>query len=170
MRQLFIAIIILVLLCSAHAYSKDAIYIDKKYGFSIEYPEQYRVLKNYKNAPLVILFPVKKLFSLFNSNVAITVTTARPSKKSLEDIVDIYFKYDKTVSDRKEVSINRIKFISITQTQKKSLWFFKLNIKLHHLIAVRKKRIYTITYSADTNVYDKYAKEAEKIMRSIRFL
>lgn len=167
MKRVFFTVPVVLLLFLAAGYAEETEYTDKKYGFSITYPSSYRVIKNYRGVPIIIFLPRSSFF--FNDNIAISVTSARPVDRSLEELVDIYFKYDKTVSEKKEVLINDIKFLSVVQAQTKQFWFFKFNLKLHHLITIRGTRIYTITYTAAAHNYDKYIEETEKIMKSFRF-
>lgn len=168
MKKVFFITLLIFLLFLETAYAEDTTYLNKGYGFSIAYPSNYRVLKNLRGAPLIIFFPGKSFF--FNNSILVSVSGTGAGEKSIEEYLNIYFKYDKTVSEKKEVLINGIRFLSVVQTQRKSLWFLEYNIKLYHLFTVRGTKVYTITYAADEDSFSKYLKEAKKIMESFKFI
>jgi hypothetical protein len=146
----------------------ETTYKDDKYGFTISYPSGLRAIKNYQpNVPLTILLQPKSIF--FNNQIIVTVSNIRPSSKSTEEMIDIVFKYDRTVEERKDVTNNGIKFTSVIQTQERKILFFPLRLKLYHLIAAKGNRIYTITYIATQDSFNSQLEEAKSVMHSFKF-
>lgn len=163
-KIIFLSILLLILFSSIQVYSDDTTYIDKKYGFSITYPSNYYVLKNYKELLLLIYFPRMSFFGI--SYVSIVAKRAGAAAGSAEKVIDIYFKYSKSVSEKKYVTINDTNFLSVIMAQKK----FFFNIKQHHLITTKGNYIYIITYTALLDTFDRHLDRAKEIMHSFRFL
>lgn len=175
MKRLSSALVIIIFLLTISAclipgaaHAEDSVYTDQRYGFSIRYPSGCRTLINYRGSALIIV--LAKVSPFFTNNVIVTVAKGSSMGRPLEELIDIYFKYDGTVSEKKKVTINNIKFLSVVQTQTKSFWFFKLKLKLYHLIAVKGNRMYTITYNATPDSYDKYLALAKKTMHTFKFI
>jgi len=175
MKKLYPVLVLLICLFQAHncifpedAHGREKAYVDKKYGFSIAYPSELRILPSQKGAQLTIM--LAKVSPFLSNNIIISVAGGRSTGRPLEELVDIYFKYDRTVSEKKEVTINGIKFLSVVQTLSKSFWFIKLRFKLYHLITVKGNRIYTITYNATPETFDRYLPLAKSIMHTFKFI
>jgi len=175
MKKLYPVLVLLICLFQAHncifpkhAYGSNKVYIDKKYDFSITYPSGLRILPNQKGAQLIIM--LAKVSPFLSNNIIVSVARGRTTGRPLEELVDIYFKYDRTVLEKKEVTINGIKFLSVVQTLSKSFWFIKLRFKLYHLITVKANRIYTITYNATPETFDRYLPLAKSIMHTFKFM
>lgn len=166
MKRICFILLLIFLFSQVQAYAEDAIYTDEKYGFSIAYPLNCRALKNYRGALITIFFPKISFFDFFNGAISINVRSVRSADRPLEELVDIYFKYSKSVLEKEKVIINDIKFLSVIQTQKMFLW----NLKLHHLITVKGTKIFSITYIATVNNYDKHINKAKDIMHTFKFV
>ncbi|GAG82016.1 unnamed protein product, partial [marine sediment metagenome] len=166
MKKISFILLFLLLLSYAHAYAEDTTYTDEKYNFSITYPSDYRVFENYKGAAITVFFPKQGFFSFFNGYVNVIAKSTRPTTRPTEELIDIYFKYDKTVLKKEQVKINDIDFLSVVQT--KRMFFF--NLKVYILITVKGTKIYTLTYINTANNYDKHIDKAKQIMHSFRFV
>lgn len=166
MKRTSFVLLFLLILLHTQAYAEDTTYTDDKYGFSITYPSNYRTFKNFKGAPITVFFPKGGFFNFFNGYVNVVAKSTKPTHRPTEELIDIYFKYDKTVLKREQVVINDIDFLSVVQTKR----MFFLNLKLYILITVKGTKIYTITYANTTNNYEKYIDKAKDIMHSFRFV
>lgn len=167
MKNLGLTIFCIAVFLINAAFAQESTYTDDKLGFSITYPSGYRVLKNYqKNVPLLIFLPSRTM--IFNDYIAINITNVRLLSRPIEELIDINFKYDKTVLEKKDMVINGIKFITVTQTQTQKILFFNLKLKLYHIICFKGAKIYTITYTATAETFDKNLDQAKKIMYSFR--
>lgn len=149
--------------------SRDIAYEDKQYGFSIAYPSNFQTVKNHQGARIVILLPQKLSKGFYRDNIVVSVNSIQLAGRTADEIIDIYFKYDGTVLDRNEITINGTRFFSIVQTHTRSFWFFRLNLKIHHLITERGAMLYTISYSALIDNYDKNIAKAKQIMHTFKF-
>lgn len=158
-------LLLLILIQTATVFAEDITYIDKKYGFSITYPSEFRFSKDASKGYIVLAFP-KKDFSLYADNITVIASHTTPSCHSAEEIIDIYFKYSKSVIKREKILINGINFLSVIQTQK----MFFLNLKQYHLITTKGTKIYTITYAATIENYDKFLDKAKQIMHTFKFI
>jgi hypothetical protein len=147
----------------------DTIYTDEQYGFSISLPSGFQTVKNHKGARIVIVFPQKLSRGFYRDNIAVSISSIQRANKTADEIMDIYFKYDGTVLGRKEMFINGTRFFSIEQTHTRSFWFFKLRIKLLHLIAEKGTMLYTVSYSATTDNYDRNINKAKQVMHTFKF-
>ncbi|UCH12922.1 MAG: hypothetical protein JSW18_03015 [Candidatus Omnitrophota bacterium] len=166
MKKTSFILLFLLLLSYAHAYAEDTTYTDEKYNFYITYPSDYRTFENFKGASITVFFPKQGFFDFFNGYVSVIAKSTRPTSRPTGELIDIYFKYDKTVSGKEQVKINDIDFLSVVQTKK--MFFFDL--KLYILITVKGTKMYTITYINTADNYDKCIDKAKQIMHSFRFL
>ena len=150
-KKIFVIVLFLSLfLLQTQAYAEDTTYTDEKYGFSITYPSNYRTFKNFKGASITIFFPITGFFNLFNGYVSVSGQSVKPTTRPIEELIDIQFKYSKSVQKKENVIINGIKFLSVVQSRKMAFW----KLKLHHLITVKGTRVYTITYANTAKNYD----------------
>ena len=166
MKKVYFVLLFVLFFLAAQVYAEDIIYTDEKYDFSITHSSNYRVFKNFKGTSITVFFPSAGLFNFFNGNVSVAVKSTKPTRRPMEELIDIYFKYDKTVLEREQVKINNIDFFSVVQTKK--MFFFDL--KLYILITVKGTKVYTITYVNTVRNYDKYTDKAKEIMHSFRFV
>lgn len=166
MKKIYFILLFLLLLFHTQSYAEDTTYTDQKYNFSITYPSDYRVFKNFKGVAITVFFPREDFFNLFNGYVNVVAKSIRPSHRPTEELIDIYFKYDKTVLQKEQVKINDIDFLSVVQTKR----MFLFNLKLYILLTAKGTKIYTITYANTANNYDKHMDKAKQIMHSFKFL
>lgn len=166
MKKISFILLFLLLFLHTQARAEDTTYTDEKYNFSITYPSDYRTFENYKGAAITVFFPKQGFFNFFNGYVSVIAKSTRPTSRPTEELIDIYFKYDKTVLKKEQVKINDIDFLSVVQTKK--MFFF--NLKIYILITVKGTKIYTITYINTANNYEKCIDKAKQIMHSFRFV
>lgn len=162
MKRLSFILLSLLLFC-VQAFAEDATYINEKYGFSITYPSNRRIIKNYSDILLSIFLPSTSFFD--RTFVNITAKSTAVSDRSPEEIADIYFKYSKSVQERKYITINGTKFLSVVWLRR----IFFLNLKQYLLITSKGTKTYIMSYTATINNYDKHINEAKEIMHSFRF-
>jgi len=171
MKKIIIAITIALFISANTAFAENITYEDKKFNFSISYPSNFRSMKNFKGARLAIIFPIKSFMGFLKVNaLTVTATTVKRTDRPLEELIEINYKYDGTVIDKGEVIINDIKFFSVLQRKEQSFWFFKLNLKLYNLIAIRGSTIYAISYAGLSDTFDNNIDAAKKIMQTFKFV
>ena len=173
MKRLTTSLILLVILClsvcSEEILALDTTYHNEKYGFSLTYPDTYKITKNQKNIALIIYLP-QKGFKIYPPSIIVNVASARAGDMKLDEFLDIYYKYDKTVTSKQDILLNGIEFIEVEQVKQEKMLGFKLKLKIYQILTTKGLQIYTLTYSALEQNYDESIEQARQIMHSFEFV
>ena len=138
------------------------------WDYSVKYPANYQLKQLGKVVVFVAPSPDKKFD--FAENVNIAAEVLQPPVPGLEE----FFKNAKAklsadpgvkILEEKKDKLAGVDSYKIVYSSKQK----KAGFKLLQVIAIRKSRVYVVTYTALTEQYDRGLSQANSILRSFKF-
>ena len=140
------------------------------YGITINYPFGWEKKEAVMDAVVVFLSPLENEFDKFRENLSLIIKKYLLEQKLSGGYIEFEIEQLKeTLQDFQLVKKTRIKISNIpaykiVYTGKKQ----EINIKIMQYYALKNKRIYLLTYTAEKDKYNKFLKVIKKMIKSFK--
>lgn len=143
-----------------------------KYGFSIKYPSTWEKKEKLKDIIVVFLAPLENESDKFRENLSLMISNLFTQTIDLYDYVNFSIDQlreailDFRLFEKTQTKIAKIPAYKIVYSGKRK----QLNIKIMQYYAIKKNKVYLITYTAKKDKFELYFKIIKKIIKSFSFL
>jgi len=141
-----------------------------KYGFSIKYPSTWEKKEKLRDFIVVFLAPLENESDKFRENLSLMVSNLFMQTMDLSDYVNFSIDQlreailDFRLFEKTQTKISKIPAYKIVYSGKRK----QMNIKIMQHYAIKRNKVYLITYTAEKDKYEMYLKSLQKMIKTFK--